>query len=877
MSSAALARIRPALADRYRIERELGEGGMATVYLARDVKHDREVALKVLRPELAAILGRERFLNEIRLTAKLDHPHIVTLIDSGETNGLLWYVLPFIRGESLRERLHRERQLGVDEALAIAKQIASALDYAHRQGVIHRDLKPENILLHEGEAMLADFGIALALKEAGGSRLTETGLSLGTPQYMSPEQATGDRVLDARSDVYSLGAVLYEMLAGEPPHTGATVQAVIAKLMTERPTRLRTVRDTVPEGVDAAVAKALAKVPADRFSGAKEFAAMLTADPVAMSGNSRKRRLVWAGAALTGAVLSTGAIVLTLNSRRQPGAPTPAGVRTQLTYTGRATSPTLSPDGAYVAYLERRECPEQADCPSEVVVQETAANGSRRIVGSVGFGWIGAWSPDSRRFLVAEVLGNSVKVNVISLLGEMVGFSLGQPATWAAPDTLLTWDLTSVHDAKIWIRTVRAAGSATSDSFAFGPTSGVDQVEVSPNARWIVVAHRRAGYWTGPSLVIVSRRGVVSDSMPAFDSVVGWGRRSDRIYVTRRRGDRTELLRQGIDPGTGRRSGTPVRVVALSSGSVSVQGSLLAYAEMGPARNELWALQRSAGPSGQFTTRRIFQTTARGGTWLSRDGNRVYVTLREQREDTSTTRRYVMPFGGGPLVPFGSPRTWNAMAGSLSPREDQAIIAERRNGETRLSVVDFQTGAGRDIGRAPSDSGWVWWLGNGRFLWQPRTGREFVVMNDQGAVERRFSWPDSLGSSGADPSPDGAALSILSTKIAGAKAENILYRFSLIDGTVRPLARNLPLSTGWGGGWTSDDWIHLIVSNPVGGKHLVRVSARDGRMMDDGPLPVAGDAVHIIFSEDGRRAVEWVTNHTSDIVLLRDFDLQQDE
>jgi serine/threonine-protein kinase len=207
--------LRSALAERYRIERELGAGGMATVYLARDIKHDREVALKVLRPDLSAVIGTERFLSEVRITAKLDHPHILTLIDSGEADGMLYYVLPYVRGESLRAKLSREKQLSVDEALSITRQVASALDYAHAQGVVHRDIKPENILLHEGEAVLADFGIALAVKEAGGNRLTETGLSLGTPQYMSPEQATGDRALDRRSDIYSLAAVFYEMLGGE--------------------------------------------------------------------------------------------------------------------------------------------------------------------------------------------------------------------------------------------------------------------------------------------------------------------------------------------------------------------------------------------------------------------------------------------------------------------------------------------------------------------------------------------------------------------------------------------------------------------------------------------------------------------------------------
>ncbi len=280
----ALALLRGALGGRYAIARELGAGGMATVYLARDVKHDRDVALKVLRPELAAVLGAERFLQEIRISARLDHPHILTLIDSGESDGFVWYVLPYVRGESLRAKLTREKQLALAEAVRIATQVASALDYAHRHGVIHRDIKPENILLHEGEAVVADFGIALAVREAGGPRLTESGLSLGTPQYMSPEQATGGQELDARSDVYSLAAVVYEMLAGEPPHTGPTVQAVIAKLLTERPTRIRTVRDTVPEGIDTAVAKALAKVPADRFASAYEFTGALQAAAEAPPG-----------------------------------------------------------------------------------------------------------------------------------------------------------------------------------------------------------------------------------------------------------------------------------------------------------------------------------------------------------------------------------------------------------------------------------------------------------------------------------------------------------------------------------------------------------------------------------------------------------------
>jgi serine/threonine-protein kinase len=276
-----------ALAGRYEIEKRIGAGGMATVYLARDIKHHRNVALKVLSPELGAVLGPERFLAEIEVTANLHHPHLLPLFDSGEAGGLLFYVMPYIEGETLRARLERERQLTVDDAIRIACAVASALDYAHRHGVIHRDLKPENILLHENDPLVMDFGIALAVSNAGGARITQTGLSLGTPQYMSPEQATGDRQIDGRSDIYSLAAVLYEMLTGEPPHTGSTVQAIIARVITDRPRSIRSSRDTVPDHVDAAVQQALAKLPADRFTSASDFADALTGvRPVTLPANA---------------------------------------------------------------------------------------------------------------------------------------------------------------------------------------------------------------------------------------------------------------------------------------------------------------------------------------------------------------------------------------------------------------------------------------------------------------------------------------------------------------------------------------------------------------------------------------------------------------
>ena len=272
----ATAQLTAALAGRYAIERELGAGGMATVYLAQDLKHDRKVAVKVLRPELAAVLGGERFVQEIKTTANLQHPHILPLFDSGEADGFLYYVMPFIGGETVRDKLDRETQLGIEEAVSITRDIADALDYAHRHNIIHRDIKPENILLHDGRPMVADFGIALAVSAAAGGRMTETGTSVGTPHYMSPEQATAEKDITHRSDVYSLGCVLYEMLAGEPPHTGASAQAVIMKIVTDTPRPVTDLRKSVPPNVADALEKALEKLAADRFESAAAFAEALT-------------------------------------------------------------------------------------------------------------------------------------------------------------------------------------------------------------------------------------------------------------------------------------------------------------------------------------------------------------------------------------------------------------------------------------------------------------------------------------------------------------------------------------------------------------------------------------------------------------------------
>jgi serine/threonine-protein kinase len=358
-----------ALAGRYEVEREVGRGGMATVYLARDIKHDRRVALKMLTPELGAVLGVERFLAEIKVTANLQHPNLLPLFDSGEADGQLYYVMPYVDGESLRHRLDREQQLPVEDAIQIAIAVANALDYAHSHGVIHRDLKPENILLQHGQPIVADFGIALAISKAGGARVTQTGLSLGTPQYMSPEQAAGDRAIDGRSDIYSLGAILYEMLAGEPPLSGNTVQAILAKVLTERPRGVRTRRDTVPAHVERAIDKALAKLPADRFGSAHQFVDALkhpTSEveaefqppftPALQARTAHVRQALVIGGGLVLALLA-GGVGFALARRDGPrperivrfGFDLPIGSRAAFSYFGSGAS--LSPDGRQIVYV----------------------------------------------------------------------------------------------------------------------------------------------------------------------------------------------------------------------------------------------------------------------------------------------------------------------------------------------------------------------------------------------------------------------------------------------------------------------------------------------------------------------------------------------
>ena len=490
-------RLADALADRYRIERELGAGGMATVYLAYDLKHDRRVAVKVLRPELAAVIGAERFLAEIKTTAALQHPHILPLFDSGQADGFLFYVMPLIEGESLRDRLRREHQLPVDDSLRLAKEIGSALDYAHRHGVIHRDIKPENILLHDGAALVADFGIALAVSQAGGNRMTETGLSLGTPGYMSPEQATGERGLDARSDVYSLGCLLYEMLAGEPPHTGPSVQAVIAAVVTKEPERLAARRPSVPANVDAAVHKALAKLPADRFASADAFVRALSepatgyttvpatgyAPAAPIAARSRAGMIGLAAAALVLAVLAAWGWMR----------PRPAVFMNRYALFLRANEAVaaaalgghvaISPDGRRIVYMGRGEGAPRLWLKDPEQVSPTPLQGTDGA--SSPF-----FSPDGRQLGFVK---DGKTVRILPLEG-------GSPLTLtdSANATAADWgsDGYVYFEVDSGISRIRATGGRTEPVYKFPAADHVVGAEwpiVLPGARGLLFRRRREG------------------------------------------------------------------------------------------------------------------------------------------------------------------------------------------------------------------------------------------------------------------------------------------------------------------------------------------------------------------------------------------------
>jgi len=749
MGDDASTLIAAALDDRYVIERELGAGGMAVVYLARDRKLDREVALKVLRPELGAVLGAERFLTEIKISARLDHPHILTLIDSGEANGLLYYVLPFVRGESLRDKLNREHQLGIEEALTITKQVASALDYAHRQQLVHRDIKPENILLQEGEAMLADFGIALAVKEAGGNRLTQTGLSLGTPQYMSPEQATGDRGIDARSDVYSLAAVLYEMLAGEPPVTGASAQSMIAKLMTETPTHLRVLRSTVPPEIDAAVAKALAKTPADRFTSAGDFSRALVVHhstqqlAAAVPAPRRSRRPL---AMALGAVVVASAALGAYAMRAKPAGPASLGAKTQLTSTGGVLFPAISPDGKQLAFLSRH-CT-GADCTYSTVVQDVGGTTTRSILDSATAGYNLEWSPDRRNLMFSGTVRGRSGTYLLSALGGAPRWLTSGVATfYAGGDSLLLGP--SFHQDSVYYVRVAALDGIARDSIRIaGPGNRLAAISVVPGTSWILtlVIQPPHGLWQ-----IVDRSGKLADKVVNACTCGGLAA-TDAVWLARA-GDGLEesVVRIAIDRSNGHFAARQDTMThgTFTAFSLTGDGTRMVMDE-GTFEHGVWALPLADAIKGTFPDeRRIARASTNVSAVVSPDGSRLLVRRLVPMAGSHSESRYsIMPFDGGAETPL--PATGVIKRAIWSDPEHVATSVLTPRG-LRLSEIDVRSGAVRSTLELPDSvvadytalpNGWAWIPAS--------RDRIIVSEGDRRREYKRPAWFAGIGQLSAD-------------------------------------------------------------------------------------------------------------------------------
>jgi tRNA A-37 threonylcarbamoyl transferase component Bud32 len=713
-----LTQLQAALSDRYALEREIGAGGMATVFLARDLRHSRRVALKVLRPELAAVIGAERFLAEIKLTANLQHPHILPLFDSGAADSYLFYVMPFVEGETLRDRLTREKQLPMGDAVRFAREVASALDYAHRHGVVHRDIKPENILLHDGAALVADFGIALAASKASGARMTETGMSLGTPHYMSPEQAMGEREITPRSDVYALGAVLYEMLTGEPPFTGSTAQAVVARVLTESPRPLATQRHTIPRNVEVAVLTALEKLPADRFATAAEFAEALK-DPgyaatvpvaqAAPAASARSRRGLALPAMAAALAVAVGAA---LWGWLRP-APRPLVNRYSLLLrpaealrpTAVAGNVAIAPDGNRLAYLG------PAEGGTRLWLREHDELRPSPIPGTEG-GVSPFFSPDGQHL---GFILNGRTVRTVSLTG-------GPPLTLS--DSINSSGGDWGEDGYIYVEVtsglarVRSSGGPLEPIFTMSEERreiGAEWPNVLPGGKGVIFRLRRAGQ-PATEFDVMALRLPGGEATPLVRGVYARYVHSGHLLVVTADG---KLLAIPFDPDAMKLTGPPVAMMdgLLRSGPFELN---LAVSRTGTL---VYASGGAADATRAFWVTRAGVATPVDTTWdpqgtlfsvaLARDGRSVAVTLQRGVGQDIWVKR--LPTGPFSRITFGDTASFRpAWSG-----DGRSLIYVRDNGggsgQPYVSRADG-TGRAEPLLRSKLSFGHAFESGDGQWL-----------------------------------------------------------------------------------------------------------------------------------------------------------------
>jgi hypothetical protein len=872
-----IERLRASLADRYTIERELGAGGMATVYLAEDLKHHRQVAIKVLKPELAAVLGAERFVQEITTTAALQHPHILPLFDSGTADGFLYYVMPFIDGETLRSKLDRETQLGIEEAIRITTQVADALDYAHRHGVIHRDIKPENILLHDGRPMVADFGIALALSAAAGGRMTETGLSLGTPHYMSPEQATAEKELSNRSDIYSLGSVLYEMLTGSPPHVGSSAQQIIMRIISEEAQPVTKLRKSVPPNVAAAVAKAVEKLPADRFASAKDFADALTnpafATVAAVAVRPGKRTTPWTVALAAGLLLGTvaGAAGTRLFFRTSGGAVERR--RDQLTFNGQAQRPAISPAGDYVAYVQVScEHGQTGGCRSSLMLQEPGSTQPRALISGALLLDAPRWTHDGRTVVVGGQLDEAREglfaVPRLSGTAQLIG-PRGSYDTHPSADSVL---LVPPRDAGAGVGLVISlVDAAIVDSIGL-PFGSASEISWAPDGRRVAAS-------TGGGLQIVDRRGRSTASLTTSNRpTLRWTVDGKGLLFFRTGPVKEDaFIRIPVDRA-GRIAGPAEvvldRVQTLYRGEFDVaRGTGRMVIATGDAITDVWSFDMTARPvPGR---RETSGTTWYGQPELSHDGRRLYY----YRGDALGDNVYVLDRALGRETALTAQHLPGGNALRLSADGRRLAYVHKSESTPRLEYLEFPSGRAAG-GSADIDDDVVVPVPPRGFLARSSAG-SLAALDSLGGAWHVLPIPDSLQVSRFDVSPDGTkAAFVAATSRASVETGNTdrtrVGRRTLLVGVValtgdevRIVGALDPAEPTPGLTWSRDGAVYMGRWLPTDGMPSVwRLSLDTRRLSRVVDLPAACTPESIRISAEGRASACAVHDFRSDIWLL---------
>jgi tRNA A-37 threonylcarbamoyl transferase component Bud32 len=863
----SMERLAAALADRYRLEREIGAGGMATVYLAEDLKHHRKVAIKVLREDLAASLGSARFLREIEIAAQLQHPNILPLLDSGAADGFLYYVMPFVPGQSLRERLAREGELPVHEAVRLLVEVTDALAHAHQMGVVHRDVKPDNVMMSGRHALVTDFGVAKAISEATGRHtITTLGVAIGTPTYMSPEQASADPNVDHRSDIYSLGVVAYEMLTGRPPFVAATPQQVLAAHVTEIPEPVARRRSAISPPLEQLVMRCLAKRPADRFQTAEELLHLLEAQATPSTGLTPTttrpvqgwraagggRRGLAAGL-LGVAVLAVAA--LGWRMLRQPeGSVFLNAPRRRVTVSGTAEGAVaLSPDGQRVAYANR-ECGADARCTYALVVQDVVGSGSLRTVGDLQAIYDVAWTGDGRNLLfIGLPEGGALGYYLVPVLGGASPRLIPGAAVSSigSGDSLLI--AKEAAPGRIVFRATTSIDPSAGDSLVLErPGATAFTWRPSPEGRWIMISADDPAR-EGDQVILFDRRGVPRDSLPLVRVMAaGFHGPSEVVIAARDAGGNglVSVSAFGVDDaGRFRRQRTEV-LSSVPMGVVAVSAGGIAYLA-GTYQSSAVAVSRRTFADAGVVARQVASATGQLSVLMGSDGESVIlIRTLTSSAGTPVTQFAVQPFAGGPE------RSLGGGVGDVRDRsrtvDGSAMVLLHRDGTNlRISSLALADGSLRAEGTVP-DSASI---------------NALEVMADGGLVWQFADAPTSL----TIRRPSGEIQAVRVPPIRAIEVEDSPWGFGLIGwGFSYPVGDSVVVfhvppgaSEGravlravfdWVPGlhWMRDGSVELVIAETIASAAYYRLDPTTGSLQRGSDFPISF-ASGVSFSNDGLR------------------------